>query len=163
MAKLGLPTSGDKGSLWLLYGLIAVGYSLAFAIGATKIGRIYPWNTFFAIGMAMVVVGLAIRIISIHTLNQSFTYSVAIIEDQKIIDTGFYKYIRHPGYLGQLIIFIGITVSMSNWISVLLMMIPVSIGYLNRMNVEERFMLEQLGEEYKKYLARTKRLFPFLY
>ena len=55
-------TSSDKGSLWLLYGLITLGYALSFADLATKIGRIYAWNTLFGIGMVIFVIGLLIRI-----------------------------------------------------------------------------------------------------
>lgn len=156
-------TSRDKGSLWLLYGLITVGYALSFAIGATKIGRIYPWNTFFATGMVLFAIGFMIRIYSILTLKQYFTYSVEKVEDHKIISTGLYRFIRHPGYLGQLIIFIGISASISNWLSILLMMIPVTLGYLYRIKVEEKFMADQLSEDYQKYQERTKRIIPMLY
>jgi protein-S-isoprenylcysteine O-methyltransferase Ste14 len=156
-------TTSDKGSLWLLYGLITLGYVLSFSIGATKIGRIYYWDIFFAIGVALVVIGLIIRILSILTLKQYFTYSVAKVENHKLIETGLYKSIRHPGYLGQLIIFFGISTSTSNWLSILLMMIPVTIGYIYRIKVEERFMLEQLGENYLNYQKRTKRIIPMLY
>lgn len=117
--KSKVATSGDKSSLWWLYGLITLGYFLSFSIGAMKIGRIYDWNTFFAIGMALVVIGFVIRTHSILTLNQYFTYSVAKVENHKIIETGLYKFIRHPGYLGQLIIFFGISISISNWLSIL--------------------------------------------
>jgi protein-S-isoprenylcysteine O-methyltransferase Ste14 len=156
-------TSSDKSSLWWLYGLITVGYALSFSIGATKIGRIYYWNTFFVTGIALFVIGFMIRIHSLLTLKQYFTYSVAKLENHKIIETGLYKFIRHPGYLGQLIIFIGISTSISNWISIFAMMIPVTLGYLYRIKVEERFMLEQLGEDYLKYQERTKRLIPSIY
>lgn len=156
-------TTNDKGSLWLLYGLITLGYTLSFSIGATKIGRVYHWNTFFAIGIAFVVIGFIIRIQSIRTLKQYFTYSVAKVENHKIIETGLYKFIRHPGYLGQLMIFLGISISVSNWFSILLMMIPISIGYLYRMRIEEKFMSEQLGEDYLIYQEHTKKIIPLLY
>lgn len=156
-------SSGDKSSLWLLYCLITVGYAMSFSIGATKMGRIYLWNTFFGIGMVLVVAGLMIRVHSILTLKQFFTYSVAKVEDQKIIETGLYKFIRHPGYLGQWVIFIGISISTSNWLSVLAMLIPITIGYIYRIQVEERFMAEQMGADYLNYQVRTKRIIPRLY
>ncbi len=156
-------TIKDKGSLWLLYGLITLGYALSFSIGATKTGRMYPWNAFFAIGMALIVVGFIIRIHSMLTLKQYFTYSVAKVEDHKIIATGLYKFIRHPGYLGQLMIFLGISISVSNWFSILLMMMPILIGYLYRMRIEEKFMSEQLGEDYFIYQEHTKKIIPLLY
>ncbi len=161
--KSNVTTSRDKGSLWLLYCLITIGYALSFSIGATKTGRIYHWNTFFALGMTLFVIGLVIRIHSILTLKQFFTYSIAKVESHKIVETGLYKFIRHPGYLGQLIIFIGISVSISNWLSILVMMIPVSLGFLYRIKVEEKFMIDQLGEDYKNYQERTKRIIPMLY
>jgi protein-S-isoprenylcysteine O-methyltransferase len=156
-------SSNDKGSLRLLYVLITVGYALAFAIGTTKIGRINNWNTFFSIGMSMILIGLIIRIHSILTLRQFFTYSVAKVENQEIIETGLYKSIRHPGYLGQLIIFMGISTSISNWISIVVMMIPISLAYIYRIKVEERFMFEQMGQKYSNYQKRTKRLIPRIY
>ena len=43
------------------------------------------------------------------------------------------------------------------------MMIPVTLGYLYRINVQERFMLEQLGEDYLNYRARKKGSIPMVY
>jgi len=162
-SKSNITTSRDKGSLWLLYSLITVGYALSFSIGATKIGRIYDWNIYFAFGMALIVVGLMIRIHSILTLRQYFTYSISKVENHKIITTGLYKFIRHPGYLGQLIIFFGISTSISNWLSILVMMIPITIGYIYRIKVEESFLIEQMGDSYLNYQERTKRIIPMIY
>ena len=162
-SKGNVATSGDRGSLWLLYGLITLGYTLSFAIGATRIGRMHSWDTFFAIGAGFAVIGLAVRLQSIVTLRQYFTYSVAKIEAHALIETGLYGRIRHPGYLGQLLIFAGISLSLSNWLAILFMMLPVMIGYAYRIRVEERFMLEQLGERYAAYQQRTSRIIPLLY
>ncbi|PKN84206.1 MAG: hypothetical protein CVU46_14850 [Chloroflexi bacterium HGW-Chloroflexi-8] len=51
-----MTASNDKNSLKLLYGLITAGYFLSFAIGATKLGRINYWNTFFAVGMLLIAI-----------------------------------------------------------------------------------------------------------
>jgi protein-S-isoprenylcysteine O-methyltransferase Ste14 len=155
--------TGDKGSLWLLYISISIGYFLSFSLSATKTGRIYHWDTFFTVGIVLVIIGLIIRILSILTLKQYFTYSVAKIENHKLIETGLYKSIRHPGYLGQLIIFLGISTSLSNWLSIILMMTPITIGYIYRIITEEKFLIEQMGENYLNYIHRTKRLIPMIY
>ena len=155
--------AGDKGSLWLLYLMITLGYILSFSIGATTLGRVNHWNTFFAIGFTLVAIGLVIRIQSILTLKKQFTYSVAKIENHTLIEKGLYKWIRHPGYLGQIIIFIGIPTSLANWLSVILMLTPVLVGYIYRISVEERFMVEQMGAEYIGYQKRTKRLIPMIW
>jgi protein-S-isoprenylcysteine O-methyltransferase Ste14 len=156
-------TSSDKSSLWWLYGLITLGYALSFSIGATKIGRLNHWDAFFALGVGLAVSGLMIRIYSIQTLKQYFTYSVAKVADHQLVETGLYKVIRHPGYLGQLMIFLGISISLSNWLSILAMMLPVALGYSYRIKVEERFMFEQFGEKYLAYQQRTKKIIPLFY
>jgi protein-S-isoprenylcysteine O-methyltransferase Ste14 len=161
--KKDIVKSGDKASIWILSIFIGIGYLLSFSIGATKIGRIYHWDLFFIIGALLTIVGLTIRINSILTLKQYFTYTVTEIEHHELIETGLYKSIRHPGYLGQLIIFVGIATSLSNWLSIVLMMIPVLLGYIYRINTEERFMTEQMGQKYIDYQKRTKRLIPMIY
>ena len=83
--------------------------------------------------------------------------------DQPLIQTGLYRVIRHPGYLGQLMIFVGISITLSNWLSLLTMAIPVMMGYGYRIYVEERFMLEQFGNNYLEYQQRTQRIIPMIY
>ncbi len=161
--KQDIVKSGDKLSIWILFIFIGIGYFLSFRIGFTTIGRIYHWDSIFVIGATLAIFGLLIRIISILTLKQHFTYTVTKIDNHELIDTGLYKNIRHPGYLGQLIIFFGISIALSNWISMILMMLPVLIGYLNRIRVEEMFMIEQIGQKYLDYQKRTKRLIPMIY
>jgi protein-S-isoprenylcysteine O-methyltransferase Ste14 len=162
-SKIAISKSGDKGSIWVLVLAISVGYWLSFIIASTKIGRIYHWNTFFTIGSILAAIGLIIRIASILTLRQQFPFTVTKIADHQLIDTGLYKYIRHPGYLGQLIIFLGIATSLSNWLSVLLMIIPVMAGYIYRIRVEENFMTQQMGQQYIEYQNRTKKLIPYIF
>jgi len=161
--KKSVEKMGDKGSIWILFILIGIGFWLSFMFGASKVGRIYHWNTFFTIGAIFAIFGLIIRIAAIQSLKQHFTYSVKKMENHELIETGLYKNIRHPGYLGQLFIFLGIATSMSNWLSVIVMMVPVLIGYINRIRVEEKFMVEQIGLKYIDYQSRTKRLIPKIY
>ena len=156
-------SSGDKGSLWALYALITLGYFSSVLIGATKTGRIYHWNTFFLIGAIMIVIGLTLRVSAILILKQQFTYIVSKIGNHELIEKGLYKSIRHPGYLGQMIIFLGISTSLSNWLSIIFMIVPVLIGYMYRITVEEKFMIKQMGQKYIDYRKRTKRLIPLIY
>jgi protein-S-isoprenylcysteine O-methyltransferase Ste14 len=154
---------GDKGSIWLLTISISMGFWLSFIIASTKLGRIYHWNTFFVIGSLLVLTGFIIRVTSITKLKRQFTYTVTRLENHELIETGLYNIIRHPGYLGQLIIFLGISVCLSNWLSILLMIIPILYGYLYRIKVEEKFMVDQMGEKYLDYRKRTKKLIPGIY
>jgi protein-S-isoprenylcysteine O-methyltransferase Ste14 len=153
----------DKFSVWIIVCSISAGYWLSFFAASTRTGRIYHWDTLFVIGSVLVIIGLIIRVTSIFTLKKQFTYTVTKVEDHQLIEKGLYRFIRHPGYLGQLIIFLGISVTLSNWLSVLLMIIPVLSGYIYRIIVEEKFMAQQLGQIYLDYQNRTKRLIPGIY
>lgn len=155
--------TGDKWSVWIITISISIGFWLSFIVGSTKIGRIYHWDLFFAIGFILIITGLILRVKSILTLKQQFTYTVTKIENHELIESGLYKNIRHPGYLGQLIIFLGISTSLSNWISILCMIIPVLSGYIYRIGVEEKFMTLQMGQKYVDYQKRTKKLIPWIY
>jgi protein-S-isoprenylcysteine O-methyltransferase Ste14 len=161
--KSSIVKSGDRLSIWIIFISISAGYWLSFIIGAIGIGRIYHWNTFFVIGSILIITGLIIRITSILTLKHYFTYTVTKIEDHELIETGLYKNIRHPGYLGQLIIFTGISTSLSNWLSIIFMVVPIILGYIYRIIIEERFMIDQMGQKYLDYQKRTKRLLPLIY
>lgn len=161
--KREISQTGDKWSVWVITISISFGYWLSFIIASTKIGRIYYWDLLFAIGFIVILLGLIIRVKSILTLKQQFTYTVTKIENHELIESGLYKNIRHPGYLGQLIIFLGISITLSNWVSILLMIIPVSLGYIYRIRVEEKFMIAQMGQKYTDYQKRTKKLIPWIY
>ncbi|HVN58950.1 MAG TPA: isoprenylcysteine carboxylmethyltransferase family protein [Bacteroidales bacterium] len=155
--------SEDRGSIWIMILAISAGYWLSFIIASTKTGRIYHWNTLFTIGSILAAIGLIIRVTSILKLKEHFTYTVTKIENHQLVDTGLYSCIRHPGYLGQLIIFLGIATALSNWISIFSMIIPVLVGYINRIRVEEKFLTQQMGQKYIDYQKRTKKLIPYIF
>ena len=74
-----------------------------------------------------------------------------------------YRYVRHPAYGGLLLIFVGLGLSLDNWLSLLVIMIPIVAAVLYRMHVEENALREILGREYAEYCAVTKRLVPRVY
>jgi protein-S-isoprenylcysteine O-methyltransferase len=88
---------------------------------------------------------------------------VVVAQDQTVIDTGPYRFIRHPSYTGSLTAFLGFALCLANFISVALIMIPITAVFLYRMRVEEGALQAGLGDPYKNYMRRTKRLVPFIY
>jgi protein-S-isoprenylcysteine O-methyltransferase Ste14 len=70
---------------------------------------------------------------------------------------------RHPSYTGAIVAFIGLGLSIGNWISFLVFTVPTTIGFLLRIKVEEQALIETFGNEYRSYAQRTKRLLPLIY
>jgi protein-S-isoprenylcysteine O-methyltransferase len=114
-------------------------------------------------GSALFVVGLALRWYSIWYLGRFFTVNVAIHSRHEIIDTGPYRRIRHPSYAGALLAFLGLALSLDNWISLALIVLPVAMAFRRRIRIEERALANALGRPYTSYMQRTKRLVPGVY
>lgn len=116
-----------------------------------------------AAGVALFAIGLVLRACAIALLGRFFTVNVAIAADHQLIEAGPYRYIRHPSYTGALLAFLGLSLTIGNWLSILVLMLPIIAVFIYRMNVEERALIAGLGEKYIAYIRRTKRLLPFVY
>jgi protein-S-isoprenylcysteine O-methyltransferase Ste14 len=114
-------------------------------------------------GLALLILGLAIRWTAVLTLGASFSTNVAIHATQTLHTTGLYRWVRHPSYTGMLIVFIAIGVYQRNWISLAVVLILPTAALLYRIHVEEMALTEAFGEQYLEYCRTAKRLFPGIY
>lgn len=114
-------------------------------------------------GIFLILLGISWRWYAIRTLGKYFTATMMIHADQQVVQSGPYRMIRHPSYSGVLLIILGVGFMIGNWISVLLITTGLFVGLLYRMFVEEQELLQHLGQPYKEYMQRTKRLIPFLF
>ena len=155
----------DRGSmlfLWLTITL-AVGLAIAIVLKFPRAARL-PLPATIRVGAALglLAAGLAIRWVAILTLGRFFTVNVAIHEDHALVETGLYRYVRHPSYTGLLLAFLGLGVLFGNWLSIAALMILITLALMRRIRVEESALAAALGPTYADYCARTKRLIPGL-
>lgn len=154
----------DKGSIKWLNTIIYVCIAAAVGIGFTGIGKIHagisiiPW-----VGLCFIVIGLIIRWTAILTLRKYFTTNVVIQSDHKIIKTGVYRFIHHPSYTGSIISFCGLGLAFSNWISFIVLVVPITIALLKRIEIEEQALQSAFGKEYEDYRKNSWYLFPWIY
>jgi protein-S-isoprenylcysteine O-methyltransferase len=154
----------DRGSLLGAYAGIVVGSALAFALAGIPEGRIAASPTVLAcVSLALILAGLAIRWAAILTLGKFFTVNVAIHADHRVVQTGPYRYARHPSYTGLLIAFLGLGFYFGSWFSLVALLVPITLGFLNRVAKEEEALRASLGADYDAYCARTKRFIPGLF
>jgi protein-S-isoprenylcysteine O-methyltransferase Ste14 len=78
------------------------------------------------------------------------------------VTNGIYGVIRHPSYLGLIVIMFGWGLVFRSWIGILLaaLVIPVLLA---RIRAEESLLHAYFGEEYERYRTRTSRLIPGIY
>ncbi|HEV8660365.1 MAG TPA: isoprenylcysteine carboxylmethyltransferase family protein [Thermoanaerobaculia bacterium] len=153
----------DRLSIILLWIFITASVFLAAVLRGVRAAHMRGGATTFLIGVALIVLGLAIRWTAVVTLWRYFTVDVSIRRDHRVIHHGIYRIIRHPAYLGSLISFIGLGVTFMNWLSLAAIVIGTLIVFSYRIAVEERALVTALGDEYRAYAARTKRLIPGVY
>ena len=153
----------DRNSLRLIWITIIVSISLGII---SKFLVEFPmaksaWLSYS--GLLIIVIGMVIRFIAILTLRRFFTVDLSIQHNHELINKGLYKYIRHPSYTGSLISFLGFSISMNNWISAIIIFVPVLLVFLHRMKLEEQLLLEKFGDKYLEYTKNTARLIPGVY
>lgn len=155
--------NADKNSITLIWITIIAAISIAIYISQTMHVPISKNPSLLYIGVSIIFIGLIVRLFAVYTLGQFFTVDVTIRQDHKLKKDGLYKYLRHPSYFASLISFIGMGVTFNNWISLLLIVIPILIVFINRIKIEEKVLVEHFGSEYIEYKKVTNGLIPFIY
>jgi protein-S-isoprenylcysteine O-methyltransferase Ste14 len=95
----------------------------------------------YLLGILVVILGL----LSFHTTPVD-----------KPVTKGVYRFSRHPMYVGDILIDIGISIAGLSWIFLLLVIVMV-ILYSHSVTAEESICLNQYGEAYREYMDRTPR------
>jgi protein-S-isoprenylcysteine O-methyltransferase Ste14 len=152
----------DRGSFVAVVASIAIGLAGAGVVAgditsAELSGARWP---LFAAGLALMLAGIVLRQWAIAMLGRSFTVVVRVREGQEVIDTGPYRWVRHPSYTGMLLTFAGYGLALGNWISILCAVLVPLTGIMVRIHFEEQALLEGLGEPYRRFAEGRKRLLP---
>jgi protein-S-isoprenylcysteine O-methyltransferase len=157
----------DRGSVLVILGSIFASALVANVLAVLVRGADIPDGplrvTVFTIGVVVMAAGVALRFTAVIVLGRSFTYQVKVADDQRVVDRGPYRWVRHPSYTGALLAITGVLLCVTNWAA--LLGLPVALaGVLYRIRVEERALAGELGVAYTSYMRRTsRRLVPFVY
>ena len=154
----------DRGSLRLIWMVVPASLLVAFLL--TQWARWAAFGPNAAVydgGVLLFCAGLVLRWYSILYLGKYFTVNVSVSPDHRVIDTGPYRYIRHPSYSGALLEFLGYALCLQNLAALAAIMIPVVVSFSYRIRVEEAVLAAALGENYRRYMRHTRRLIPGIY
>ena len=144
--------------------IVAAGALVAGALaGVAPSATIQPIAVADWIGLVLLWGGISLRLWSFRTLGRYFTFIVQTSSDQPVITSGPYRVIRHPSYAGLLLIVMGVGLFIGNWLSLASLTAAVAGGLVLRIRVEERALLQSLGDSYRAYAATHKRLVPLIW
>jgi protein-S-isoprenylcysteine O-methyltransferase Ste14 len=154
----------DRANRWVFIAFSII--ALASAVVPPYADRIDFWTidgeTTRWIGVAVYVLGGALRLYPVFILGRRFSGLVAIQTNHTLETRGIYGIIRNPSYLGMIINMIGWGLAFRGWSGVAIaffLLIPL----VARIRSEERLLREHFGAEYDAYFTRTWRLIPGLY
>jgi protein-S-isoprenylcysteine O-methyltransferase len=162
VGRLGLDVrslESDRGSAMLV--LVSAGIAVLLATAAST-WRLLPVRADWVrwAGLGIMAAGLALRVFSILWLGPMFTRLVQILPGHRLVNSGPYRFVRHPSYSGLLLFFIGLGVALGDWLSAAIMLVVPALGVLYRIRVEEEALFEAFGEEYRVYMDRVSSLLP---
>jgi protein-S-isoprenylcysteine O-methyltransferase Ste14 len=112
------------------------------------------------VGAAVEAIGLGLRAWSMQTLGAAYSRTLRVEGHQAVIDRGPYRLVRHPGYLGSILVWTGFAVTSRNGVTVALVVGPLAAAYRRRILVEEALLARDLPG-YADYRRRSWRLLPF--
>ncbi len=113
------------------------------------------------VGVATYTLGLAVAILGRAQLGSSWSDIEApqVRHNHGVVSHGVYRYIRHPIYVGDLLLILGFELALNSWCVLGVLLLAPFV--LQRALREER-MLSSALPAYKEYCARTKRFVPFV-
>lgn len=157
-------TNQDIGSMRLLIASVwtSVGIGLASSYVLTELSIGNGNESLLEVGLALMVIGLALRWWAVAVLGSAFTVTVGVQSQQRLVAAGPYRWVRHPSYSGSLLTLVGVALVCANWLALAALLLPLG-AYSYRIYVEEIALSARFGDAYRDYHQSTRRLVPWLF
>jgi protein-S-isoprenylcysteine O-methyltransferase Ste14 len=146
-----------------LLGLLTLGSAAAWIWNPKSFGwASWPISTGFRwAGVVGFGVSIAWLIWMFHTLGSNLTDTVVTRRDAYFVDNGPYRFVRNPMYTGVLMATMSLGFAFGTWL------LPVAGStvfalFAVRTRIEEKYLIERFGDQYRDYMKRVGRFFPKL-
>ncbi len=112
-------------------------------------------------GTILFFVGLATAMLGRVQLGKNWTdvEDLDVSQKRELVVNGIYRYIRHPIYVGDMLLLIGLELALNSWL-VLAMIVPIAV--FTEQAIAEEAVLSRRFRDYDAYRAQTKRFIPFV-
>jgi protein-S-isoprenylcysteine O-methyltransferase Ste14 len=157
------PGAEQEQSQKIIQALAIVAFISIFVVSA--LDHRFGWSSVPPYVVALGDILVALGFFLVFLVFRENTFTSAIIEvgsEQRVISTGPYALVRHPMYIGALVMLIGVPLALSSWwgLCTIILMVVVIVW---RLLDEEDFLAKRLAG-YCEYQNRVKyRLLPFIW
>ncbi|WP_198391062.1 methyltransferase family protein [Burkholderia ubonensis] len=149
--------SSDRGTV-LVYGAARVITVASACFVSSHWAEYRPWMPVLPV---LFFFGVALRIVAIRALGKFYSHKVRTLTDHRIVQTGPYRWIRHPAYAGMLIAHASFVAFFLNGYSVAAFVIMLLPSIVVRIRCEEQVLFDVAG--YADYSHGRYRLMPFVW
>ncbi|MGB9939602.1 methyltransferase family protein [Methanosarcina sp.] len=120
----------------------------------------YPQHNFAitVAGASLVLIGTGLRAWGMWALGKYFSAHIEIMKNHPLIESGPYKFIRHPAYAGNILQAVGIPLVLNAYYSLGISAVLILL-FLYRLKLEEEALVREI-KGYEDYTKRTDRLIP---
>ena len=151
-----LPTFGVEPFLALIIGILTITSSIFSYYHITPVYKINELNMVFLIfGIIFIISGIAfwIQAVLISKIDRE-------VENNKLVTTGIYAYVRHPIYAAFFYIAIGLILISQNIILFILPVIYWAFLTVAMIKTEEKWLIDKFGNDYIDYSKKVNRFIP---
>jgi protein-S-isoprenylcysteine O-methyltransferase Ste14 len=115
------------------------------------------------VGPIVMVLSLGLRVWAARVLGRFYTRTLRITSGHVLVHSGPYRLVRHPGYLADLVMWVGFGLASASWLATVGVAAAMAYAYSRRIRSEEAMLVDSLGEPYREYMRTTWRLIPGVY
>jgi protein-S-isoprenylcysteine O-methyltransferase Ste14 len=153
----------DRGNTLLIGSATGLGLLLPMIADALGIATFPITLVEGLVALAVMSLGFGLRVWAAVSLGNYYTTTLMITEDHRVVSSGPYARIRHPGYLAEMLMWSGFGVLSSNLLLIFVIPVMIVSVYLYRISSEEEMLVRELGDDYVQYRRRTRKLIPGVY
>jgi protein-S-isoprenylcysteine O-methyltransferase Ste14 len=150
----------DSGSVIAVAAGIVVGFGAGLVLASRDALSLPGPVVWLVVGLIIAWAGMLLRLWAVLTLGRFFTTTVVVRPGQTVVSSGPYGFVRHPAYLGLLVLLLGFGLTLGDLAAAVVMVVLPTMGLLWRIRVEEVALRAGLGDSYLEYCKGRARLIP---
>ena len=155
-------TPEDKGTvIQIVWSLYLCNFAALIEAVTIRYPEAFLWDAVSIVALGVMVIGLLVRSWSVLVLGRFFTWTVQVQDDQQVIRSGPYRWVRHPSYTGAFLTYFGLPIWLHCHYSTVLAAIVLPLAFSRRIRHEDA-LLRKMLDGYDDYTREVKAVIPWL-